>query len=305
MSAMSLQAIGIDIGGTHTKLAIVSGDGAIQYLESFPTAARENPYDYLENLTQRIGQIVTHNEITGIGLGAPGFLSKDRRSIRYNPNTPALVGIDFVNLLDHFNLPVWIEEDLNVPAVAEYHFGEFRGAPRLMTSSIGTGLGAGLVVEGKVLDFFGGTIGDTGHIILQPDGPTCTAGCHGCGESLIAIPGIERLAEKYNHNKSHHIEAREVISAVTEGQSWAIEIIEEIGVWLGQWLASVSPIFLPSHILLCGGVAEAGEPLRKKAELRFRELSGPEYTQCVIALSHFGGRAGVIGAATPFLKKYP
>jgi glucokinase len=298
---MSLQAIGIDIGGTHTKLAIVSGDGEIQKLETFPTAGREDPQSYLDHLVQRIGWLVQENKIAGIGLAAPGFLSKERRSIRYNPNTPALVGIDLVGLLDRFNLPVWLEQDLNVPTVAEYHFGEFRGAPRLMTVSIGTGLGAGFVVEGQVLDFSGGTIGDTGHIILEPDGPPCTGGCRGCGEALITTPGIERLAEKYNQNGSHRIEAQDVISAVKQGQPWALEIIEQIGGWLGQWLASVSPIFLPSHVLLCGGVAEAGEPLRKKADARFRELSGPEYTQCLIALSHFGGRAGVIGAAAPFL----
>jgi glucokinase len=298
---MSRQAIGLDIGGTHTKLARVSGEGEIRQLETFPTAARDNPQEYLDQLVQRIDRLVHEDKISGIGLAAPGFLSNDHRSIRYNPNTPALVGIDLVGLLERFNLPVRLEQDLNVPAVAEYHFGEFRGASRLMTASIGTGLGAGFVVDGRVLDFAGGTLGDTGHIILEPDGPPCTGGCRGCGEALITTPGIERLAEKYNRNSSHRMEAQEVISAAKQGQPWALEIIDQIGSWLGQWLACVSPIFLPSHILLCGGVAEAGEPLLEKADTRFRELSGPEYTQCVIALSHFGGRAGVIGAAAPFL----
>jgi glucokinase len=300
---MPIRAIGIDIGGTFTKLAIVSEDGEIQHMETLPTAAREDPQDYLGRLVERTGRLVNDNKIAGIGLGAPGFLSRDRRSIRYNPNTPALVGIDFVTLLGCLNLPVWLEQDLNVPTVAEYYFGEYRGSPRLMTASIGTGLGAGLVVDGKVVDFSGSTIGDTGHIILDPDGPTCTAGCRGCAEALIATPGIERLADKNNRYKSHPIKAYEVITAVQDGQPWAIQIIEQVGRWLGQWLASISPIFLPSHILLCGGVAEAGEPLRNKAEARFHELSGPEYTQCVIALSHFGGRAGVIGAAAPFLTR--
>jgi glucokinase len=298
---MSLQAIGIDIGGTYTKLAVVSQDGELKHIETLPTGAQEDPQDYLNNLVHRIGQLVNEYRITGIGLAVPGFLSNDRRSIRYNPNTPALVGIDFVDLLGHINLPVRLEQDLNVPTIAEYYFGDFRGGPRLMTASIGTGLGAGMLVDGKVLDFSGSTIGDTGHIILEPDGPTCTGGCHGCGEALIATPGIERLAEKYSRDSSHRIKADEVISAAKDGQPWAVEIIEQIGNWLGQWLASIAPIFLPSHMLLCGGVAEAGELLLRKAEVRFHELSGPEYTQCVIALSHFGGRAGVIGAAAPFL----
>jgi glucokinase len=302
MSGMPIQAVGIDIGGTHTKLAIVSADGGIQHMETLPTAARRDPRDYLERLVRSVDGLVRGVKVTGIGLAAAGFLSSDRRSVRYNPNTPALVGIDFVSLFDPLGLPVWLEQDLNVPAVAEYHFGRFRGAPRLMTASIGTGLGAGLMVAGQVLDFSGGTIGDTGHIILEPDGPACTAGCHGCGEALIATPGIERLAEKYNPDKSHRIQAHQVIAAAKDEEPWAVEIIEQVGGWLGQWLASVSPIFLPSHILLCGGVAEAGEPLRKRAEARFRELGGSEYTQCAIALSLFGARAGVIGAAAPFLK---
>jgi glucokinase len=298
---MPREAIGIDIGGTLTKLAIVSEDGAIRHIETLPTAARQDPKEFLDRLAQRVGKLAAENKVTGIGLAAAGFLSKDRHSIRYNPNTPALVGVDYFSLLASLNLPVHLEQDLNVPTVAEYYYGEFRGAPRLMTASIGTGLGAGLIVDGKVIDVSGGTLGDSGHIILEPDGPTCTAGCHGCAEALIATPNIERLAKKQDRNSSHRIKAHEVIDAVKEGQPWAVEIIEQIGGWLGQWLASLAPIFLPSHVILCGGVAEAGEPLRKKADERFRELSGPEYTKCVIAISHFGGRAGVIGAAAPFL----
>ena len=295
---MPRRAIGIDIGGTYTKLAIIGEDGEILHIEKIPTAAREEPTAYLDHLVERIGDVASHTAITGIGLAAPGFLAEDRRSIRYNPNTPALVGIDFVDLLARSGLPVRLEQDLNVPTVAEYYFGDFRGAPRLMTASIGTGLGAGFMIGDRVLDFAGSTIGDTGHIILEPDGPTCTAGCHGCAEALIATPNIERLSETHGYRKAH-----EVIAAAQEGQSWAMEIIEQIGNWLGQWLASLAPIFLPSHIVLCGGVVEVGEPLRKKAETRFRALSGPEYTQCLVGLSRFGGRAGVIGAAAPFLAK--
>jgi glucokinase len=213
---MRLQAIGIDIGGTHTKIAIVSNDGEIQHHETIPTIASNDPQDFLVSLVQKIDSLVRSTAITGIGIAVPGFISHDRRGIRYNPNTPALVGIDFIDLLARFDLPVRLEQDLNVPTLAEYHFGEFRGAPRLMTASIGTGLGAGFIVAGKVLDFSGGTIGDTGHIILEPHGPTCTAGCHGCAEALVSTPNIERLAEQYAPNQAHHLKAHEVISAAKE-----------------------------------------------------------------------------------------
>jgi glucokinase len=298
---MPREAIGIDIGGTLTKLAIISEEGEIVHSEALRTAARQDPGEYLERLVQRVGRLVRKYPVRGIGLAAPGFLSPDHRSVRYNPNTPALIGIDYVDLLASLHLPVRLEQDLNVPTIAEYHFGEFRGAARLMTASIGTGLGAGFMIADHVLDFAGSTIGDTGHIILEPDGPSCTAGCHGCAEALIATPNIVRLAKKQTARKTSHITAHVVITSAREGQPWAVEIIEIIGDWLGQWLACLSPIFLPSHIILCGGVAEAGEVLRARAETRYRELGGPEYTQAVIALSRFGGRAGVIGAAAPFL----
>jgi glucokinase len=298
---MLRHAIGIDIGGTLTKVAIVSDTGDIGHLVTLPTAAREDPSGYLEGLVARVDDLLAEAAINGIGLGAPGFLSPDRRSIRYNPNTPALVGIDFVQLLERFGLPVRLEQDLNVPTVAEYCFGEFRGAARLMTAAIGTGLGAGFMVDGRLLDLYGGTIGDTGHIILQPGGPTCTAGCHGCAEALIAAPNIERLAEAHGPARAQPPSAQEVIAAARDGQPWAVGIIEQIAGWLGQWLAGLAAVFLPSHILLCGGVAEVGELLRSRSEIRFRELGGPAYTQCVIGLSRFGARAGVIGAAAPFL----
>lgn len=298
---MSHPALGIDIGGTYTKLAVVSEHGEILQSARLSTAAHMDPGDFLQQLVESVGSLLDTYSVRGIGLAAPGFLADDRRSIRYNPNTPALVGIDFVGLLEPFHLPIRLEQDLNVPTVAEYYFGDFRGASRLMTASIGTGLGAGFMIADRVLDFAGSTIGDTGHIILDPDGPTCTAGCHGCAEALIAIPNIERLAQGYAQPASPPIKAGQVISAARTGEVWAIQIIDQIGQWLGQWLASLAPIFLPSHILLCGGVAEAGETLRRKAEARFRELGGPEYTQCTIALSRFAGQAGVIGAAAPFL----
>ncbi len=298
---MPLKAIGIDIGGTHTKLAVVFDDGEILEIDSISTAATSDPALYLEQLLDWVTRAAGKNKIAGIGLSAPGFLADDHRSIRYNPNTPALVGIDFFNLFERFGLPVFLEEDLNVPAVAEYHFGEFRGSRRLLTASIGTGFGAGFVMDGKVLAFSGGTVGDTGHIILEPGGPACTAGCLGCAEALIAIPGIERLAAMHKPGQTPPVKAREVINAVKAGEGWALEIIDQVGTWLGQWLASVSPIFLPTHILLCGGVAECGEPLRKSADIRYKQLTGPEYSNSIVAVSHFGGRAGVIGAAAPFL----
>jgi glucokinase len=298
VSADTGAAIGIDIGGTRTKMARVTADGKVQRLLTLSTPVNSDPVAFLDEMRRQVAHLLRDGPALGIGLSLNGFLSDDLRSSRFSPNTPALVGIDFAAWLEGFGLPYGIEQDLNAPAVAEYYFGAYRGAPRLMAVSIGTGLGAGLIVEGRVLRFLGGTIGDTGHILLEPGGPACTAGCRGCAEALVSGPGMEHLAAERGAGR---LPTREIIAAARLGEPWAVGILDTVGAWLGQWLASLAPIFLPSHVLLCGGVSEAGDPLLRAADRRLHALAGPEYARFVLDISRFGGSAGVIGAAAPFL----
>jgi glucokinase len=293
-------AIGIDIGGTATKVARVSAEGAILRLKRLQTTAQGDPAPYLDALRNMVVGIIGGEPVAGVGLSLNGFLSDDLRSSVFNPNTPALVGVDFGRWLEGFGVPFCIEEDLNAPAVAEYHFGEYAGAPRLMAASIGTGFGAGMVVGGQVLRLYAGQLGDTGHIILEPGGPACSAGCRGCAEALISVAGIERLASRDGLRETA---AREVISAAREGEPKAAAVIAQIGTYLGQWLASAAPIFMPDQVVICGGIAEAGAPLLEAAVSRYHELAGATYARAQISLSRFGGLAGVIGAVAPLLKE--
>jgi glucokinase len=233
--------------------------------------------------------------------------------IRYNPNTQPLVGVDIYSELCGLGLPLRFEQDLNTHALAEYHFGERCGTRRLMTAAIGAGLGAAVTLEGELVRLAGGTAGDTGHIILLPDGPECTAGCKGCAEALVSSPAVEReYALAASDPRAAHLNsqiaagvptARAVIRAAREGDPVAVEVFQRIGSWLGQWLASLAAIFLPEVIILCGGVSEAGEPLRNSADLRMRQLAGPEYTSgCEVITGKFRGQAGMVGAAVPLLK---
>jgi glucokinase len=304
-------AIGIDVGGTDTKIAVIDQSGAPIWNTSFPTAAQAGVPAYLEQIRQILDELVTSYALGGIGMALPGFLRQDMRAIAFNPNTPALVGVEFAEIVESYGLPVHIEPDLNVPALAEYFFGAGRGVNRLMTGVIGTGLGAAVVVNGALLRIFGGIAGDNGHIILKPDGPACTAGCRGCAEAMIALPALERLSAAYREDpragalrqafQGDRFQASVVIEAARRGDGLAFAILQEIGAWVGQWLASLAPIFLPDRIILCGGVSAAGEVLRWAAEERFRQLAGAAYAHCDIRLSQFTNLAGVIGAAAPLL----
>jgi len=306
----AITALGVDIGGTYTKIALVSAEGAILRQEVIPTGSHGDPVGYLISLKEIISTYLS-DAPRGIGVSLPGFLTDDGRSPVYNPNTPALVGIDFVEWFSPLGLPVHTEQDLNAPALAEYHFGSGKGSRRFIAAAIGTGVGAGVILHGQVIRFTGYTTGDSGHIILEPGGPECTGGCKGCAEALVTIPAIERdaiQAFKMGQAESlkpflieNRISAQAIIHAAQIGDPSAVKIMQIIGQRLGLWLASLAPIFLPDRIALCGGVAEAGQVLLDACQKRFYDLTGPEYAQCDIVLGHFRGMAGVIGAATPFL----
>lgn len=234
--------IGVDVGGTNTKIALVAADGAILRQAGIPTGTHGDPAPFLGQLAEVLGELVGAGP-RGIGMALPGFFAPDGRSIVFNPNTPALVGIDFVGWLGQFGLPVRLEQDLNGPALAEYAFGAGRGARRLMTAPIGTGLGAAVMVDGELLRFTFNSAGDTGHVILQPGGPRCTAGCSGCAEALIAAPAVERAAlEALDDPRAAalraachdgRIPARAVIAAARAGDPLANEIMRQIGRWCG------------------------------------------------------------------------
>jgi glucokinase len=303
------RAVGVDIGGTFTKIAIVHATGTVEKQTRLPTGSHNEPEEFLARLKLDLQKYLDEEpDARGIGLALPGFLDERRRSITFNPNTPALVGYDFVDLLSPLGAVIHIETDLNVPAVAEYHLGAGKGSKRCMSATIGTGVGAAMVIDGQLLRITSDMIGDSGHVILDPEGPTCPVGCHGCTEALASTHAIERLARQVptgwmreRREEDGTIPARAVIEACQAGDPLAVKILTEIGGWLGQWVASLAPIFLPDTFVLCGGVAEAGEPLRAACERRFYELAGPEYTRCTIKIGMFKGLAGVVGAAVPLL----
>lgn len=304
-------AIGIDIGGTFTKIALVNQQGEISRLQRLRTASHAGVENYLNSLEEIISTFLVEKP-TGIGITIPGFLSSDGRMALYNPNTPALEKLDFVGWLAPFGLPVRTEQDLNASALSEYFFGSGQGSKRFMATPIGTGVGVGMIIDGEVLRFTGYTTGDAGHIIIEPDGPQCTGGCRGCAEALVTIPAIERDALALIENgmadslksllSEGRVAAQDVIRLARVGDPAAVRIMTRIGERLGLWLASLAPIFLPDRIALCGGIAEAGDFLLEACRQRFYHLAGVEYARgCEVVFGTFRGLAGVVGAAAPLL----
>jgi len=307
------QVLGIDIGGTYTKLGLVDEKGNISQFKKIATKTENgNLQAYLDQLIADSRFLIEHADSVpmGIGLSLLGWLNDERTFTLFAMNSPSLNGFNIKALFEHeFNLPVILNEDLVAHNWAEYYWGSERGCDRLLTLAMGTGVGASMMVNGEPLKFTGGCAGDTGHIILRPDGPSCSEGCHGCAEALIGTANIEKLAlEKYGYLVS----ASEIIRRAQEqSDSNAIEIIQEIGMFTGELLASLTPIFLPSRICMTGGTAKSGSVLLKATKARFEELSGRYQRNCAafscgyfkgveIVLSELTGETGLLGSTVEF-----
>ena len=307
------QVLGIDIGGTNTKFGLVDEKGTITKFKKIATNTENgNLPAFLDQLIFESKRLLNHLDIVplGIGLSLLGWLNDERTYTLFSMNSPSLNGYDLKALFEgEFKLPAILNEDLVAHNLAEYYWGSGRGYDRFLILAMGTGVGASMMIKGKPLKFTGGCAGDTGHIILRPDGPPCPEGCCGCGEAFIGTPNIERLAiQKYGSS----LRASEVIrKARDQSDSIAIDIIKEIGMYTGELLASLTPIFLPSRICLTGGTAKSGTILLEATKARFEELAGRYQRNCTayscgyyqgvdIVLSELPGETGVLGSVVEF-----
>ncbi len=302
-------ALGIDIGGTHTKLGLVNPLGEISAFRRIPTDARgHDAGPYLDKLTATAQAILAEADapIIGVGLSAHGHWDDARRTSVLCENTPALQGLEMAKILeDAFALPVVINNDLTAHALAEYVYGSGYGVRRFMVMAIGTGLGVGVIVNGEPLRYIEGTPGDSGRLILEPGGAPDVLGVRGSAEGLCGVAGIERMAaERYGRE----IRAYEVIQAARVGNDpIANAIMTQVGTYLGQALALLSPVFLPNKIALTGGTTEAGPVLLEAVQAQFDAWMGdyhrtlareaPDYySEIEIVIGEMRGETGVVGA---------
>jgi glucokinase len=306
-------ALGFDVGGTKTKVGLVTQGGTVLALREFPTGVGTHiPDRFIKTLVQEIQALLdtAKGNVVGIGITFLGWVNAAGTGPFFCMNAPALHNFNFKELIENtFHLPVTVRDDVSAHTLAEYRYGSGRGSRRFLCLAMGTGLGAGIIVGGKSLQYTWGTAGDTGHIILRPGGPVCASGCHGCGEALIGLAGIKRLAtEKYNWAKPVH----ELIHGAAQGDDpIGVAVMKEIGGYTGELLASLFPVFIPERIALTGGTAQAGAVLLEAAKRRFNDLAGDycrtfsrvvgrDFTGVEILLGTVKGETGVIGAVADF-----
>ncbi len=271
---------GIDIGGTFTKFGIVDQDGKVYAESSISTAKHQDIDTYLDQLARAIRKLLKEEEgrmeLAGIGIGAPNG-NYYRGIIEYAPNLNWKGMIPLVELFkSYFDIPIVLTNDANAAALGEMMYGGARNMTDFIVITLGTGLGSGIVVNGRVVYGHDGFAGEMGHITVIENGRQCGCGRKGCLETYVSATGIvrtvfellalrndESLLRKISFDK---LSARDISAAANKADRIAMKAFEMTGRILGRSLADVVALFSPEAIFLFGGLANAGDHIFKPAK---------------------------------------
>ena len=281
----------LDIGGTRTKLGLVSKDGRVVEREAVSTPKDGDPHALVQAVTTKLVPMLAKTVRAAVGVSVAGFLDRERATMFGNSNLPALCGFPLRHELDNaLQRECVLEVDSNAAVLAEHRYGAVQDSRRLLGVTVGTGLGGGVIIDGALLRYTGECAGDVGHIIIADGGRRCTCGSRGCFEAMVCSAALSERAGGRT--------VRDVARAAAGGEPHALNAIKETARWLGIGLASLAPLFSPDTIVVGGGVAAAGDLLLDPVRESFRSHAAHDARDRVrIVGSTFEGWSGLVGAA--------
>ncbi len=306
--------IGVDVGGTNVKIALVNENGAIQVSKKIPTHA-ELGYEYtVRSIKQAINDIIAEaniskNELDGIGFGFPGQIDYKNGVVRDLPNIPGWNNVPITSIMEQeFGVKTRVDNDVRCAALGELKYGAGQNAKNLICVTLGTGIGSAIIIDGKLVRGASNAAGEIGHIKLGiHDGPICGCGDTGCFEAYASGPAIVAMAKDYiNGGKSakfreladgKEIEPFFVAKAAQQGDAVSKKIFEIIGERIGVGLSSVVNLLNPEKIVIGGGVADAGDVIFEPIKRTIRERTLKVSSEALeVVPAQLGNDAGVIGA---------
>lgn len=314
---MDKKLIGVDLGGTTTKFAILTVEGDIQQRWSIDTNVLDEGAHIIPDIIESINHHMklydmTADQFAGIGMGSPGTVDRKLGTVigAYNLNWKTLqqakkeieagTGIEFA-----------IDNDANVAALGERWKGAGENDDNVAFVTLGTGVGGGIISDGHLLHGTAGSAGEIGHITVDPKGYLCTCGKHGCLETVASATGVVRvardMAEEYagtSQLKQILDDGNEISSKITfdlakQGDPLAKMVVDKVAKYLGIALGNVGNTLNPAFIVIGGGVSAAGTFLLDQVQAYFDEYTFPQVRETTkLKLAELGNVAGVIGAAS-------
>lgn len=314
---MSEKIFSIDLGGTTAKIAIISITGEIYEKWTVSTNILENGRHIVPNIIQSLKDRLelyqmTPDEFIGIGMGSPGKVDAEAGTVigAYNLNWSMLQDVRTA-FKEAFDLPFFIENDANVAALGEQWKGAGNGAADVVTVTLGTGVGGGIVANGQLLRGKDGAAGEIGHLTVDTSGDFhCTCGKSGCLESIASATGIihlaRKLAEQYEGDSpikaaiddGYSLSSKDIFEAAKNGDYFSEQIVDRFSFYLGLACSHLANTLNPDNIVLAGGVAQAGQFLLDQVTIYFKQFCFPPIRDLTeLVLAQLGNDAGIMGAA--------
>ena len=301
---------GVDLGGTTVKIAWFNESGEMLDKWEIPTVTANEGAQILPDIAASVcgymeKQGVARDQVIGIGIGVPGAVLSNGDVNKCNNLGWDLVFNIEKSLSDLTGLPVKAGNDANVAALGEAWKGGGNGCDNMLLATFGTGVGGGIVIDGKLVVGVHGSAGEIGHLVLNKyETEACTCGKYGCVEQYCSATGIVRLAKKYMllSNRGsllrsiENLTCKDIFDAGKAGDGLALEILEHIYDYMGQFLADVCCILDPDVVVIGGGVSRAGQPLLEGAKKYFDRYIFHASKDVRFALASLGNDAGAYGA---------
>lgn len=314
---MGKYVVGVDVGGTTVKLGFFDTEGVFFDKWEIPTRVEEEGSHILPDVAESIKKKLEEKrilleDVAGAGIGAPGPI--DSNGVVYKAvNLGWNVFSIKEKLEEHLKLPVMAGNDANVAALGEMWKGGGLGSRNLVMVTLGTGVGGGIIVDGRILTGFTGAGGEIGHIHVEDqETEVCGCGNRGCLEQYASATGITRLANRKLKEsgmdsmlRNGKISARTVFDAVKAKDALAMEVAEEFGRYLGNGLAGIACVVNPEVIVIGGGVSNAGEILIDYIRPYYEKSVFHGSRSVKFSLATLGNDAGIYGAAKLVLDSRP
>ncbi|TQR43230.1 ROK family glucokinase [Paenibacillus popilliae] len=309
--------VGVDLGGTAIKVGICNAEGKLLHTFEGPTEVAKGPDTVMDNIEKYVRLIVEQSpydwsQVAGVGAGVAGFTNVKEGVIILAPNV-GFKDVPIRSILEErLGKPVKIDNDANVAALGEVWSGAGKGIDHCVCYTLGTGVGGGIIINGRIVQGFSGLAGELGHMAVIPDLEAIQCGCGkmGCLETVSSATGIIRMAndavergDRTSLSLVESITAKDVFDAAKAGDEVAVRIVSRAAYYLGKAMAAVAVTLNPERFIIGGGVSKAGEFLFEQIRETFMKLTPDPVTRGVsIVPAELGNDAGMIGAAGLFLR---
>jgi glucokinase len=303
------ETIGVDLGGTKMAVGVVDSDQKVLYQGREPSTGLSEE-KLVEELARELQEAKNARpDVLAAGLGIPATIDHDRGLAIHAVNL-TITDVPIRDLMqERIGLPVFVDNDANVAALAEHLYGAGRGAQNVVLLTIGTGIGGGLILNGEVYRGSTGAAAELGHIVIEENGPKCQGNCpnHGCVEALASGTAIAKAGKEVAERDPDSrlgkaladgpITGRTVTELALSGDEPAREVVAHAGHHIGVALSSLANIFDPDVFVIGGGVSVVGDLLLDPAREELRSRALPPQNERPVKLAELGPDAGMIGAA--------